>query len=333
MTRLNFLWIDDDLQKIERYRATIEHGVPAYPDGAVIQRLEVTKTLISSLEEISNASKPNLIIIDHVFSRVRLPFGIKGSSVAHLLRTKWNDVPMICVTGAANIGSSKKIDQEDYSEYTQLFDYLHLENYIDQIYAIAQDFPKIKIKRNFRDSLISLLGVPVSEKSLFLKVLPAEFGDSKFPTTQHRVAYWILNTFIKKPGFLWNRLRVATYLGLNEQGFSKVSNLFEGARYRGLFSVDSNPLWWVSDLQAIVVAMANSEGRSSSYSVGRSLDGINQTDYSSCYVSVNSEDIPDVVAITGADQEEAVCSKYTITDPDFKEITPGFETPLRVAHR
>jgi CheY-like chemotaxis protein len=335
MNKFNFLWIDDDLQKIEDYRGVIEHGAPPNPEGAVIQAFKATSTLLSSLEQISNAEKPDLIIIDHVFSRVKLPFGIKGSSVAHLLRTNWPDVPMVCVTGAENTSSTKKIDQEDYSEYTQLFDYLHLGNYIDQIYVIAKDFPKIKIKtRSFRESLAVLLNVPSSEKSLFLKVLPAEFGGVRFPTTQHRVAYWIINSLLRKPGFLWDRLRVATYLGLNEQGFGKVSHLFDSARYRGLFSIDSSPLWWVSELQSILTTMPDSEKFGSSQLMGRALPGIDQTtDHSSCYVSGIPEEIPDVVAKIAANQEKAVCSKYTVTDPAFKEITPGFDTPLLIANR
>lgn len=325
MTKFNFLWIDDDEGKVDPYTKVIEHRLAGFPDGSTLEKLIVKNDLLDMLNQRTKGLAPDLIIIDQVFTRIRLPLKLKGSTVAHLLRANWPKVPMVCVTAEKN-----KFDQEDISEYTAVFEYSKLDSHIEEIYAIARDFTKISITgKKVRDNLAKLVGVPATEKSLFLRVLPAEIDVGGHPTTQHRIARWIFNTFMVKPGFLYNKLRAATYLGLKESGLDKVSVALEPARYRGPFSANSKPLWWVSELEKVILQITPADGPDTTQLMGRALTGITEQDYSSCYVGENANDVPDVVArLTGSNDEKAVCARHTQNDPNDKSINPGFESLL-----
>lgn len=323
MTKLNILWIDDNEEKVNSYTNAIEHGLEKFPDGSKLEKLIVKSDFLGKLEDLTKSNARDLIIIDQVFTRTRLVIK-RGSTVAHVLRDYWPQTPMVCVTA-----EKSKFNQEEISEYTALFEYANLGSHIEEIYAIARDFPSIKTTgKKLREHLAKLVGVPASDMSLFLRVLPAEFDAGCHLTTQHRIAYWIFNVFMVKPGFLYNKLRSATYLGLNEAGFDRTKDTFEPARYKGLFFTDSNPLWWVSELEKIILEKTPSSGPASSQLMGRSLAGITQIDHSRCFVEEDNQDhIPDVVArIQDGTEEKAVCAIHTQNDPEDKTVNPGFES-------
>jgi hypothetical protein len=331
MTRrpFRFTWMDDDRDKVERYRNAIEkaelEGFPMAEVDAVI----VERNVIDSIEALEKYDRrADLIIMDHVFSRARgTSLKLDGASAAHLVREMWPEVPIVCVT-AMLPDRPKKLDQEDLSEYIAVYAYGDLADELESLFAIARDFKKLRKQRgDFRRHLVELLKAPKSEREALTRALPNEFRSQTHATTQHRVASWILSTFMGRPGFLYDGLRAATLIGLSEQGFSKVEELFASALYRGPFATAKHPRWWLRDLVDLVYSKAQDNAGATTQLAGRSLPGISANDHSLCYVNTPRGDIPDVVArLTPGKELRAVASKHTRRDPEDAASVPGFES-------
>jgi hypothetical protein len=327
---LRFVWIDDKKSKVEQYRSVIEAGVEG--QKASLELIEVNNDVLGKLSGWCSANKsrpPNLIIIDHVFT-MALPFGLKGSSVAHLLRSELPRIPMVCVT--AMYDKRNSFDQEDISEYTALFRYQSLNDRLEYLFVIARDFPKLHPPDSkVREHFISALKPPVRDKVDLNQVLPDEFRSEQHTTTEHRVARWVFNVFLPRPGFLYDRLYTATLLGLTIEGFSKVEDKFDKAKYKGVFATNSEPKWWSSAVRKRLYELAGEDSPDLPQYAGRSLPGITPADYSVCYVSKKTEPPPD--AIVSADSTSAaklhvVCRQYSDRNPSDIGVTPGFETRL-----
>jgi hypothetical protein len=330
MKKLDFVWIDDKKSKVEDYRAVIESGVSRR--GASIELIQIKA---GALETLSNwvtqrrARPPDLVIIDHVFD-LSLPFALKGSSVAHLLRGAFPLVPMVCVTAMFN--RARVFDQEDLSEYTALFLYQHLEREIESLYAIARDFGRLhSIERAARSHIVDCLKPPKRDRNHLLSILPEEFKDEKHATTEHRAARWIWSVFLRRPGFVYDKLRAATLFGLTEGGFDKISHLFERARYKGVFATDASPRWWVTALTDQLYGMGGPSPPDMPQHAGRMLPGVQEAHHSVCYVSRKSVPPPDAVVAVDAthpDSLRVVRREYSDSHPDDSGVTPGFETQL-----
>jgi hypothetical protein len=337
MKRLRFVWIDDKTQKVEAYRPAIENRPKESKLSASVDVLQVRTELLQQLETWANswqASPPDLIIIDHVFN-LALPLGLKGSSVAHLLRGKFPAVPMVCVT--ARLDSPNAVDQEDLAEYTAIFPYTRLDDYIDDLFAIARDFTKLRASgSNVRQHLVACLRAPARDRNDLLRVLPEEFQNKRPPTTEHRMAQWVYNVLLQRPGFLYDNLNAATLLGLTEAGFSLVERKFIKARYRGIFEMESKPRWWVSELRQVLFSIVPTSGLESSQLAGRTLAGIKPQHYSKCYVSKAVDPPPDTIVYVDATSDaerRVVRHEFSAPHPLDLGLRPGFEGRLVLKRR
>jgi hypothetical protein len=331
MKKLRFAWIDDKIEKVEAYRPPMERL------SATIEVLPVKRDLLKQLETWTTswkASPPDLIIIDQIFN-LTLPLGLKGSSVAHLLRGTFPSIPMVCVT--AKLDSPNAVRQEDLIEYTAVFPYGKLEQYIDDLFAIAHDFRKLNVRTpNVRRHLVSSLKAPTRDQKDLLQILPGEFQTQEHATNAHRMASWVYNTLLQRPGFLYDRLHAATLLGLTENGFSLVQPIFLKALYRGIFNVPSKPRWWVSELRRILFAVTPESGPDSPQLAGRTLAGIKKQHYSKCYVSRVTVPPPDVVVYVDATPDadlKVVRHEFATSHPRDLDVAPGFETRLVLAKK
>lgn len=330
MKTMRFVWVDDKKNKVEAYRNVIESGIGGYK--AKVELIEVQSDVLDKLNnwcKVNKTQSPDLIVIDHIFNST-LPFGLKGSSVAHLLRSELPKVPMVCVT--AMFDQPRSFDQEDISEYTALFRYQHLEKHLEDLYAIARDFPKLHPGNiTPREHFVACMKPPQRDKDDLLRILPEEFRSEGHTTTEHRVARWIFNVFLQRPGFLYDRLHVATLLGLTVQGFSKLEPKFEKARYRGVFATELEPRWWSTVVRKLLYDLAGEDSPDLPQYAGRSLQGITEADFSVCYVSKKTDPPPDAVVsadATGAAKDHVVRRQYSDSNPTDVGIIPGFETRL-----
>jgi hypothetical protein len=335
--RLKLVWIDDQPRKIEAYRTALEAGATRLGYTASVEPIAVTQNVLDDLAtwtERSENKPPHLFIVDQVFNAA-LPFHLSGASVAHLLRSAFPKTPIVCVT--AKFDEPASFDQEDLSEYTALFLYNHLEDYLEDIYVIARDFPKLSpTKGNVREHLLKQLKAPKRDHESLLAILPEEFQSTRHATTEHRLARWIYSTLLRRPGFLYDRLHTATLLGLTEHGFGKVAYLFEKALYRGVFATRGKPRWWTSEVYRLLFSELDESGASIPQLAGRSLPGIEASDYSVCYVTKKADPPPDAVVMTdetGSAHPRTVRREFAVQHPRESAATPGFETRLILAKR
>ncbi len=97
-----------------------------------------------------------------------------------------------------------------------------------------------------------------------------------------------------RPGFLLDALWSATFLGLNEAGFARISHIFEKAKYRGVFAQPENHRWWSGGLLDRLYKRCKPESGDLSWHVGRQLPGIKKKHFGSCYYC--GEEFPETVA-------------------------------------
>ena len=124
-------------------------------------------------------------------------------------------------------------------------------------------------------------------------------------------------TLVAKPGFLYDRLWAATLIGLNESGFKKLDDIFRAAKYNGVFADKTNERWWQSELRKIVFSKVPNSSAIYPWEIGRQLPGVEQGDFSKCYVS--GEDYPETVAFTDetAKHPQQMKMKFTVPHPRF----------------
>jgi hypothetical protein len=329
---LQFYWVDDQRDKFQAVKNPVERPRGKKTKQAEVEFLDASQNedLLVLIAQWAAKPKPDLIMLDHVFSKTgrKNLYRIAGSTVAHILRRTWSDVPMVCVTGMLENPSLRKkhSDRDSENQYLELFQYETLLARVDELYVIANDFKKV-VKANLSsgNDVAKFLNVPANDKNIFVSSLPYEFQLSADASTPHRISRWILQVLMHYPGFLYSELRTATMLGLSLEGFTKVKDEFKAAAYKGPFAKKDNPLWWVDRVREILFKKVSAEAPSYSWLAGRFLKGIGPGDYSVCHINKEKRDIPDTVAqLYPRGGEVPVCSKYTTSHPHA--ITPaGFE--------
>jgi hypothetical protein len=338
MKKFRFVWIDDKIDKVQNFLPAIETGLDRPRLAAKVEQLRVRSGFLETLNvwaDENKASPPDLFIIDQVYN-LKLPFDLKGSSVAHLLRTLFPLVPMVCVTAVPD--DTKTRDDEEFSEYTAVFPYGHLEERLADLFFIARDFKKLTVRANgdVRRHLVQCLKPPSRDQADLLRLLPEEFQGRRQHTTEHRMARWIYNVLLQRPGFLYDRLAAATMLGLNDLGFSSVEENFAKARYSGVFANPFEPKWWISELKRILFFSISSEGPDNPQMAGRLLPGIEARHFSKCFFSRTANPPPDAVAYVDNSRNAArkpVRKEFTEQRDYDLGTLPGFEVSLVIRKR
>lgn len=336
-----FFWLDDDSDRVDAMRSVLEGGIPARGLSSTVHFHEVTPNTIKDLEVVAESirsSNVDLIIVDHVFNQTG-PLNTKGSSIAHLLRSAFPELPIVCVSAAWGVTpQNTSFDQEDLSEYTYIFPYQQLADQLELLFAIAKDFERCASTINAWSTtnfVTSLLMAPEIEVSSLERILPSEFRAIEQKMTPHLIARWILGTFKTRPGYLYNEIRAATLMGLNLDGFRKIKEKFNDSLYKGVFATESSPRWWVAGLHDQLALLAPVDAPNLTQLAGRQLEGIAEEDYSQCWANETSSPPPDSVAYMDGNShtEVAVRSENTKLFPADVGGLPGFESRLVIAKR
>ena len=337
---LIFFWLDDDTDRVKTAQPIIETGIA---DRALAAKLSIIKIGGDVLQHVGDyvdqisKSNANLVLVDHIFNETDA-LNTKGSSIAHILRNALPKVPVVGVSAA--ISKRAAFDQEDLSEYTHLFPFSQLsdDKEIELLYAIAGDFSKcVELATNPSSAMFvnTLLVAPEDDITSLEKILPSEFKEAEPPTTPHRIARWILETFLGRPGYLYDELRVACLLGISPDGFKKIQKSFDPARYTGVFATDTRPRWWVSQIHKKLIELVPERAFESSQIGGRNLPGISPEDFSKCWRDGEIDPPPDAVAFMDIRGLEEVCVRieHTKTFPADVAGIPGFESRLYIAKK
>lgn len=339
-TKFRFVWIDDNVSRASGYIGGLDGILRNAPVETELEVIPVTEELVQVVDQRVGAWKanpPDLIIVDQDFSTIpRRVFDMHGSALAHLLRIQLSNTPIVCVSG--QLLNSDQFNIEDLSEYTYLFDVnkLNTVNNLELLLAIAKDFSKLCFpsKQPIRQLMINALNPPIVDQPVLSKILPDEFeGTFQHGTSPHRIARWILTVLMRYPGFLYDALETATFLGLTEAAFlAKARPHFERAQYSGPFATESNPMWWASALTDVLYELLPDVVAISPQEAGRQLSGIVESDFSRCAVTTEHTPPPDVVAYTDATKSERrpVQHRYTIPESEEASSLLGFSTRLRI---
>lgn len=338
--KFRFVWIDDNVERASGYRGALAGSLRGESVETLLDVVQVKETLLEDLNarvEEWTSSPPDLIMLDHNFATVpKRLFDLHGSALAHLLRIRLPGIPIVCVSGQTI--ESGDFNIEDLSEYTYLFEVnqINREENLERLFAIALDFRQLCFpeRKPVRQSLIQILRSPEADKAALLSVLPEEFeGTYVHGTSPHRLARWVLNVLMKRPGFLYDSLETATFLGLKQEAFeNKVKSQFDGARYKGPFATDREPLWWSTALtDALYVALPDQISLPPQ-EAGRRFPEIEENDFSRCAVTNEHSPPPDVVAYTDATATDRRAVRHGFAIPLSEEASSvlGFSTRLRI---
>ncbi len=337
----HFAWLDDDATRFADHKDLIE-GFSGFSikvtDIKVDQDLQ---EVLKKWQERPLDPAPDLFMIDQVFTKsLSLPYKMTGNTLAHLLRRQYPTTPIVCVSAAIN-DKTGGVEAQDFHEYVEALPYSKLLDYVPLLVSIARDYPKLaEAARDGKygaSRLIELMAAPTDEVDLLRRAIPLPFhlpsemqatGPSFTPTLHNRMAHWVFHYFLHLPGFVYDQLHAATFLGLTEDGFRKVASRFDAAIYKGPFSTPTIPLWWQAGLRDVLYASVD-PAAGPPHVAGRTLAGVEAGDFSKCYVSETTEDADLVVAQAYPNNEHyAVQRKYTEPHPDFPFAPAGFEEIL-----
>ncbi len=282
----------------------------------VVDFVDVKK---NDLETISKHSEPDLVIVDHKLENIQTGIFRTGSTAAAYIRELWSECPVVCVTGM----NKTDLDSQQRPYYEDIFEINNISKYYNSILSIARSFNLIKTKRpSNSEDLLQLLKAPKEDYERLKAVLPHNIK-SDFSTDNKGlifdISYWIRNVLIERPGFLYDSLWVATYLGLKPEALKKVEEHFINAEYNGLFSTETDKRWWKTKVLQLLSQKVADFGLP--WEKGRHLPNLLKKDYSKCYAT--KADYPETVAFTD-DTENAKRVQMriysTVSHPSYENL-------------
>jgi hypothetical protein len=273
------------------------------------------KDLALAVKTLLDSTAPPLIIIDHVLDKVAAnthPVFLKGSTIAEAIKEKWPSCPVVGVTTADNL---EDIDIRTKGTYDALFPFQHFAKYFNRITGIARGFALVARTDSDIQRLIKLLKPPQDEIDRLLDALTDDLKTSAQDASVASRLYRWVERLMNRPGFLFDRLWSATFLGLNEKGFVKVARTFETAKYSGLFGQPDEIRWWSRRLSELLYKQCDPKSAELSWHVGRRLQGIKREHFSSCYYC--KEEFPETVAFLdeASSEQRAMHLKCTVLHP------------------
>lgn len=307
--KLQFVWIDDEGK---RKRASDNLEVQM---SVKCEFINVSKEN-NYLEDIDRVN-PDLILMDHNLTYTLGEYK-KGSTISAIIREKHPTLPIACISGQ----NKKDMDSQQRMIYQTVFKITDIKKHYSAMRSIATSYRKMKSsKPSSIEDVFSLMKVPKDDIEKLSIIMPAEIKENfKDLGLYGHITHWIIDVLFERPGFLYNKLWAATFLGLSEKGFSKVEKLFESAKYKGIFSDESNERWWKSKLLDILNSKVH--GYDLPWEKGRFLAEFQNSDFSKDFYTDYKEDYPETVAYTDESTNEwqPMKLKYTISHPKFEKL-------------
>ena len=279
--RLSFFWIDDSASRSSMCEQLVKFkthkGITATAHFIHVKG-DNPAALFS--QNVSANGTPDLVVMDH-FLNCKPPkqegIPTKGSTVAEFIRENYR-IPIVAITGAAKID-----DVERYKDaYDDVCDVTNFRGYIDSLYTIALGFQKLRQKKITTKAHLLNLFKACSEDYLKLQSILPEDLIGKDGIIVPRLFRWTWNVFSKRPGLLYNREWIATFIGLKADSFHKVEKLFSQAKYDGIFADPSKPLWWPTKAGELLYKLAPSNTSQKPWDQGHNLSDIGPRDFSRC---------------------------------------------------
>lgn len=312
--KLKFIWIDDARQRRSSAKS-LAINLNITVDFISIEN----KNVQDEIEKSVNWNDADLIIIDHKLHKNKDSIIRTGSTVAELIREILPDCPMVCVSA---VDIDHDISQAQRDLYDDVFSFPKLQKHYDTLEVIAKSYKYMTLNRpKNQDEIIKLLKGPDSEKDRLLTILPRHLKE-KFndKSLLQRISKWVRFILFKTPGFLYDELWTSTLIGIKHGSFQKVSNIFKGANYKGIFSDPSDLRWWAANVKEILYEKVKDEKYRRPWELGQRLKGCSEKDRSICYAC--GEAFPEIVAFvdeTGIKQAP-MHLRCTIRHPNYQPM-------------
>jgi hypothetical protein len=249
----------------------------------------------------------------------RFPF--QGSTVDSIIREKYPDT---LIYGLSQDYLKIAEDSESFlvnSVFDRFFSIDDIKSRGHNIlYYDAMDFQQIKnAKPKDISEIFRLINIPKENEDRLKLALPPSLkkGIKTLPEgTCQAFSRWVLKVFLKTPGFLYNELYSATYLGVSTIAFKKIASGkdFTKIQYCGIFAKTNEPLWWVSSLNQRILTdpVAKSISSINPWEISPKLFHISDTDQTKCVVC--EKKFPERVGININDPDDMApvhirCSK------------------------
>lgn len=279
------------------------------------------KDIAQEVEKLFKGPPPSLVILDHILDKTSTtnPMFQKGSTIAGAIKEKWPFCPVVGITNDDNLDD---IDLRTKHTYDVLFPFHNFKKYLKRIDAIKTGFALVtRTKAKTARKLVQLLKPPVDNLERLVAALPDDLKEKEYSndaSVASRLRDWVAH-LIERPGFLFDRLWAATFLGLTEEGFVSVEKGFLRGRYVGVFEYEDEPRWWVSRLSSLLYKQCSPEANELSWHTGRRLPGIKKQYFSRCYVCDDGSP-PETVACldVATTQRYAMHLKCTEFHPHYK---------------
>lgn len=321
--KMIFWWIDDSSDRQKTSANLARHlGIEVYFSNVSNKDLlfEIQKELSAKF----NTRHPDLIIVDHKLQNVSQGMIETGSSLSEILREHhkgrkyWLSIPIVCISAV----DPKDVPLQEKLVYEDFFNDANFNSKYSTLSAIARAFQFItkKSPQNI-DDLLKLIAVPKEEIERIKSIIPdnlkkkSDYKDKSLPIT---ISRWIRHTLLKRPGFLYDQLWVATLLGIKENSFKKIERIFDAAKYNGIFAVEDAPRWWPAEIREILYSKFPKDPEVFPWKLGRKLRDINQEDYSKC--DFCGKDFPEIVGYSDeiSEKRKQMHIRCTIEHPGFK---------------
>ncbi len=168
--------------------------------------------------------------------------------------------------------------------------------------------------------IYDLLHAPDGVREKIGLVLPDELkkgsGSNKYPEGNSiAFAKWIRQILLEIPGFLYDELHAATYMGISIEAFKEVSSKFKKAKYSGVFARTKPALWWVSELTDIIFSKPKAQkiGKVNPWEVAPVVFKIPETKRAKC--AVCNDLFPETVGINLNDDADLRPVHYRCSKP------------------
>lgn len=315
---MRFIWIDDDNGRQEA-ATNMEQALEVQVQFESVNGKKIDAELTRILD--SN-DEPDLVVMDHVLSLTDSETIRKGSTAATRIKEKWTECPVVSVTNAFE-NTTHHVDTRQKDAYENMFPAEQISEHYITIYSIAQGFKALKSKKpKSINEILKSLQCPEQERERIKKILPSEIKIEENLNDESlliELYKWINNVLFKRPGFLYDELWSATYLGLTLEGFRIISDQFEPAKYTGVFHDNSRPRWWKSLIIEILFEKFPQSGMP--WVVGRNLIQ-EEKYYSKDYAT--GEDYPETVAAV----DQTIPADWQPMKLKYSEPHPSFENLL-----
>lgn len=305
MEKMNIIFIDDSAANKTQNHRILSYQNLRLNDGLDLEVLHPTKihqALYSKADRSTkdHIEKADLIIIDLKLNEFEdennEKYPLNANSIMGLLRDCAPATPIFLVSSHFSAGNFSGANYTaDWFDRILTSDELNISKLIC---SEAADYSALRNSPATYQSLHQLLKTPDADKADIESAIPTEFkqlarslnSNSKIGAHALHLAKWIKEILMRTPGFLYDPLYTATFLGVKKDYFcTNIANRSEfnaAASYQGVFAKSNEPKWWRTGISEFIFNLPGIESITVSdiFKIAPILLNVPEEHHSSCAV-------------------------------------------------